>query len=216
MTIWMSKVIMAFVLAALLLTSVPVTSTWAASTQTAGCNGGTNVTKHWWGVRIYLDSCLAERVASDAENIGIFAELGNVVGVAIPPAAIIGSVTSVVNLTISKRIRDANRNGQGVVISQPWPLLGDPLAWGIKSQVPSVVAQPPQPAVCPYAWGRNLAYGSRGADVQELQRRLHIQADGQFGPITKQAVRNFQQSHGLADDGIVGPYTQAELNKICR
>lgn len=38
--------------------------------------------------------------------------------------------------------------------------------------------------------------------------------DGIFGPLTKQAVQEFQKSKGLKPDGVVGPITWAELKKI--
>ena len=53
--------------------------------------------------------------------------------------------------------------------------------------------------------------GSRGDDVATLQRKLNLIADGIFGAITDEAVRDFQKSHGLAVDGIVGPKTWAAL-----
>jgi peptidoglycan hydrolase-like protein with peptidoglycan-binding domain len=49
------------------------------------------------------------------------------------------------------------------------------------------------------------------ASVRQLQRRLRVVADGEFGPITLRAVEAFQASHGLVVDGIVGPATRAAL-----
>lgn len=53
--------------------------------------------------------------------------------------------------------------------------------------------------------------GSRGNEVATLQRKLNLIADGIFGKITDEAVRDFQKSRGLAADGIVGPRTWAAL-----
>ncbi|MBV9533928.1 MAG: peptidoglycan-binding protein [Solirubrobacterales bacterium] len=49
------------------------------------------------------------------------------------------------------------------------------------------------------------------AGTRELQRRLGVVADGDFGPITLRAVKDFQADHGLVVDGIVGPATRAAL-----
>ncbi len=62
-----------------------------------------------------------------------------------------------------------------------------------------------------------LRQGSSGPDVADLQRRLNElgfsagTADGDFGPKTLAAVKAFQQSRGLAADGIVGQKTWAAL-----
>jgi peptidoglycan hydrolase-like protein with peptidoglycan-binding domain len=48
--------------------------------------------------------------------------------------------------------------------------------------------------------------GSSGS-VAQLQRALHLTADGEFGPATEAAVRRLQARHGLTVDGIVGPAT---------
>lgn len=66
--------------------------------------------------------------------------------------------------------------------------------------------------------GQTLRRGSTGADVSELQGRLHDigyykgAIDGQFGPQTEAAVRAFQRNYGLAQvDGIVGAATRQML-----
>ncbi|MBM7659541.1 peptidoglycan hydrolase-like protein with peptidoglycan-binding domain [Bacillus mesophilus] len=51
----------------------------------------------------------------------------------------------------------------------------------------------------------------QGRDVKRVQRALNISEDGIFGPITDQAVRNFQRRERLNIDGIVGPNTWSRL-----
>jgi peptidoglycan hydrolase-like protein with peptidoglycan-binding domain len=60
--------------------------------------------------------------------------------------------------------------------------------------------------------------GDTGDDVKRVQRvfvRMKVlgpeDVDGVFGPRTEQAVKDFQQSNGLAVDGIVGPLTSGHL-----
>jgi peptidoglycan hydrolase-like protein with peptidoglycan-binding domain len=52
-----------------------------------------------------------------------------------------------------------------------------------------------------------LKRGLKGAPVKRLQEKLGITADGDFGPGTEAAVRDFQAANGLAVDGIAGPDT---------
>lgn len=56
-----------------------------------------------------------------------------------------------------------------------------------------------------------LKRGSKGNDVKTLQSKLNLIADGIFGPLTEEAVMEFQESNGLTVDGIVGPKTWAKL-----
>ena len=57
-----------------------------------------------------------------------------------------------------------------------------------------------------------LKLGSRGNEVKALQEKLNLKADGIFGPITEEAVKDFQRSNGLEVDGIVGANTLSKLN----
>ena len=56
-----------------------------------------------------------------------------------------------------------------------------------------------------------LKLGSRGIDVITLQKKLNLHQDGIFGPLTEEAVKEFQKSNGLTVDGIVGAKTWAKL-----
>ena len=72
------------------------------------------------------------------------------------------------------------------------------------------------PAALPQ--GVVLRRGDEGGDVSEVQAALvelgysASSVDGKFGPATAQAVREFQQSSGLKQDGVVGPVTLAALS----
>jgi putative chitinase len=56
-----------------------------------------------------------------------------------------------------------------------------------------------------------LKVGSEGADVKKLQEKLGVEAIGKFGPKTEAAVKAWQKSNGLKDDGIVGDATWSKL-----
>lgn len=64
-----------------------------------------------------------------------------------------------------------------------------------------------------YQFTKLLKLGMRGLDVKMLQQKLGIKVDGVFGPQTLNAVRLFQEKHNLKNDGIVGKFTNIELNK---
>lgn len=61
-----------------------------------------------------------------------------------------------------------------------------------------------------------LKKGSTGEYVKQLQEILGISADGDFGPKTETAVKDYQEENGLKPDGIVGAKTWEEMNKIKR
>lgn len=75
--------------------------------------------------------------------------------------------------------------------------------------IPSV--EPPPHAGAP-AGRATLFRGKRGELVADLQRRLGIGTDGEYGPVTEAAVRAFQRLHGLVPDGKVGPITWRALD----
>lgn len=69
-----------------------------------------------------------------------------------------------------------------------------------------------------------LDRNEKGRDVRALQEQLGklgytdghgkpLAADGHFGPRTEEAVRKFQQAHGLKPDGDAGPLTLDALKK---
>ena len=73
----------------------------------------------------------------------------------------------------------------------------------------------PTPATLPE--GVVLRRGAKGAEVSQVQAALvalgySTSVDGKFGPATAQAVKAFQASSGLTDDGVVGPATLSALS----
>lgn len=59
-----------------------------------------------------------------------------------------------------------------------------------------------------------LRLGSKGEEVKALQNFLGITADGDFGPKTEAAVKEWQAANGLTADGIVGPKTMDAMGLI--
>jgi peptidoglycan hydrolase-like protein with peptidoglycan-binding domain len=65
-----------------------------------------------------------------------------------------------------------------------------------------------------------LREGSRGEAVRDLQRFLSAigtsvgSIDGVFGPLTRNAVRQFQSMRGITADGIVGPQSIGEITTV--
>ncbi len=64
-----------------------------------------------------------------------------------------------------------------------------------------------------------LRQGMKGDEVMAMQQALRragheVLPDGDFGEITKLAVRRFQLAHGLTPDGIVGAKTTSALSAL--
>jgi putative chitinase len=56
-----------------------------------------------------------------------------------------------------------------------------------------------------------LKVGSTGDLVKKIQEKLGVEPTGNFGPKTEAAVKAWQKSNGLKDDGIVGPNTLTKM-----
>ena len=67
------------------------------------------------------------------------------------------------------------------------------------------------PAAAPSASGGTLRRGSKGDEVKQMQAKLGLTADGDFGPGTEAALKKWQSANGLTADGVAGPKTLAKL-----
>jgi hypothetical protein len=56
-----------------------------------------------------------------------------------------------------------------------------------------------------------LVRGASADLVRQIQSKLGLAVDGQFGAVTEASVRAFQKSRGLTPDGVVGPMTWAAI-----
>lgn len=59
-----------------------------------------------------------------------------------------------------------------------------------------------------------LRRGSTGPFVVKVQKLLHVEPTGNFGPKTEAAVRELQRKRGSVPDGIVGPKTWRLLDQV--
>lgn len=80
---------------------------------------------------------------------------------------------------------------------------------------PALIPAVEPPAQSGASAGRpTLRRPTRGEQLKQVQAKLGVVADGNFGPKTEAAVRAFQRDHGLVPDGIVGPKTWAALDGV--
>ena len=56
-----------------------------------------------------------------------------------------------------------------------------------------------------------LKEGDEGQEVKRLQGHLTTNKDGDFGPKTKEALKDYQRENGLTVDGVAGPQTLGHM-----
>lgn len=81
--------------------------------------------------------------------------------------------------------------------------------------LPPVLIPPAEPPTQPGgSFGRpTLRRGMIGELTKQVQSKVGVEADGNFGPATEAAVRKFQRERQLVPDGIVGPKTWREFDQ---
>jgi lysozyme family protein len=100
--------------------------------------------------------------------------------------------------------------------------MGGGMAASLLSQPAAVAESAPELAVQPerasLASQAPAAKSSLKPSTREIQQALKNAGfyqgaiDGKMGPLTRQAIKEFQRVHGLTDDGIVGKQTWAKLS----
>ena len=112
--------------------------------------------------------------------------------------------------------------GQVIVFDSPAP--SDGTSQGPQDTIQVVTEQPPTPTptqapVTPTPTPKSLQRGFTGSEaVRAVQKRLKELgyykglADGDFGPATETAVKEFQRANGLSADGKVGEKTLQKMN----
>ena len=109
---------------------------------------------------------------------------------------------------LEERIAQLERSGDGAIAAMPIepavPVAGESVtAEGRPSEAKSSQAS---------------AKSSSKASTREIQEALKNagfyqgSVDGKMGPVTREAVKEFQRVHGLNDDGVVGKQTWAKLS----
>lgn len=95
-----------------------------------------------------------------------------------------------------------------------------PTRTGVTRELPSTPPASQAPASdalqAHVAGGDMLRRGAEGTEVNQLQTLLNqsganLAVDGDFGPRTQAAVRDFQSANNLTVDGVVGPQTMEAL-----
>lgn len=56
-----------------------------------------------------------------------------------------------------------------------------------------------------------LKIGSKGEDVKKLQEKLGLKPDGNFGPVTEKALKEWQAKNGFVSDGVVSDESWSKL-----
>ena len=102
----------------------------------------------------------------------------------------------------------------------PGPYLQGKFPWIAEEINKQLKANAPTPAPTPAPAGHStIRRGSSGAQVRELQEKLAfigyaISVDGDFGPATESAVKDFQSNAGVGVDGICGKKTWTILDMV--
>ena len=92
------------------------------------------------------------------------------------------------------------------------PQFGDSNAWSLYQYQGDAIHMPGFRGAVDLSRGNVFQKGSRGDAVKWIQRCVGAVVDGDFGPKTEDAVKDYQTRYKLTPDGIVGLATQAPMS----
>ena len=92
--------------------------------------------------------------------------------------------------------------------------------WKTHGLLPQITYNQVSPVKKPAVAKPVLRQGSRGTQVDLLQQDLNFAIgakliiDGQFGPLTRQALCNFQRQNKIVIDGVYGPVSYSTMRRV--
>ena len=92
--------------------------------------------------------------------------------------------------------------------------------WKTHGKLPQIQYNQVSPVKKPDIAKPVLRQGSKGAEVNKLQQDLNyaigakLIVDGQFGPLTRQALCNFQRQNKIVIDGVYGPVSYGAMRRV--
>lgn len=105
--------------------------------------------------------------------------------------------------------------GEPIINQKPYIVNRAKALGDFPAPAPKKAAPKPKPKTVPPAWYHRVLASTKpmmhGDDVKHVQQKLHVEADGIYGPNTEAKVRGFQKLHKLTADGKVGPETAKAL-----
>lgn len=105
----------------------------------------------------------------------------------------------------------STETGEDAQQAAPDPQADAPAAAAPEADTPADETGGQQEAADEQQHGDGDELAKPGGGVGELQQALGVPVDGDFGPQTTRALKQWQRSHGLDADGVAGPQTRSAL-----
>ena len=186
-------------------------------------------------IALYVEECHRAITSSSTanDNVAVTIEVANNGGApnwTVSDKALESLIKLCVDICQRNDIKEINYTGDSsgnltrhnmfTATTCPGPYLQGKFPWIAQEINKQLQANVPTPAPTPAPAGHStIRRGSSGAQVRELQEKLayigySISVDGDFGPATESAVKDFQGNAGLGVDGICGSKTWTTLDAV--